>query len=366
MLERSAAGSVDIEEGLRLAGAHAPLWYVRGQFTEGRRWLQRLLTAGLIVRAPVRAKALNWTGILAYHQNDYDEAKQLLEEGLSLFEDLPEDPAATALLNELGFVSKVEGRAKSLNGLGFVAKEMGDYDQSVQQYRESLRLYRALEDEWGIVWTATDLALALLYADDSAGAVELLQESAERQRRRPVRGRTGAALTTLYLGYATLAQGDRTAAARFAHESLRACRELGYKRGVILAAHFAGLLSYTAGDLAAARSLVRESLTLRNEVGDREGIAECLEALAGAAVRDGDRPKGARLLGAAERVYDQLGGRHPHAEYGILERQLDHDLASLRMPAFAVARSEGSAMSLEEAVESGLKAPGQWWSRRPS
>src|SRR5260370_416702 len=32
MLERSATGSVDIEEGLRLAGAHAPLWYVPWQF----------------------------------------------------------------------------------------------------------------------------------------------------------------------------------------------------------------------------------------------------------------------------------------------------------------------------------------------
>ena len=357
MLERCATGSVDIEEGLRLAGAHAPLWYVRGQFTEGRRWLQRLLTAGVIVRAPVRAKALNWTGMLAYHQDDYDEARQLLDEGLSLFEQLPEDPAVTALLNELGFVSKVEGRAKSLNGLGFVAKEVGDYEESVQQYRESLRLYRALDDEWGIVWTATDLALALLYVDDSAEAVELLQESAERQRRRPVRGRTGAALTTLHLGYATLAQGDHSAAAQLADESLRACRELDYKRGVILAAHFAGLLSYANGDLVTAQSLLRESLTLRNEVGDRAGIAECLEGLAGAAVRNGDGTTGGRLLGAAERIYAQLGGRRSHTEYGALEDQLDRDLALLRSATFAVARREGSAMSLEEAVESGSQSP---------
>lgn len=354
VLERSVTGAVDIEEGLRLASAHAPLWYVRGQFGEGRRWLQRLLTAGLIARAPVRAKALNWAGMLAYHQSDYEEARQLLDEGLSLFEQLPEDADTTSLLNELGFVSKVEGRAKSLNSLGFVAKEVGDYDQSVQQYQESLRLYRALDNEWGIVWTATDLALALLYIDDSAGAVKLLEESAERQRRRPVRGRTGAALTTLYLGYAMLARGDDNAAVQLADESLRVCRELGYKRGVILAAHFAGLLSNSNGDLATTLSLLRESLKLRNEVGDRAGIAECLEGLAAAAGRNGDGPTGARLLGAADRIYAQLGGRRSHAEYAVLEDQINRGLASLRGPAFAAARREGEAMSLEEAVQSGL------------
>ena len=101
MLERSATGSVDIEEGASARRRTCPSLVRPRQFTEGRRWLQRLLTAGVIVRAPVRAKALNWTGILAYHQDDYDEARQLLDEGLSLFEQLPEDPAVTALLTSL-------------------------------------------------------------------------------------------------------------------------------------------------------------------------------------------------------------------------------------------------------------------------
>lgn len=357
VLERSAAGAVDIEEGLRLAGAHAPLWYVRGQFSEGRRWLQRLLTAGLIARAPVRAKALNWAGMLVYHQSDYEEARQLLEEGLSLFEQLPQDASTTALLNELGFVSQAEGIAKSLNSLGFVAKEVGDYDKSVRQYQESLRLYRELDDEWGIVWTATDLALALLYVDDAAGAVELLNESTERQRRRPVRGRTGAALTTLYLGYAVLARGDRATAAQLADASLRACQELEYKRGIILAAHFAGLLSYANGDQLAAQALLQESLRLRNEVGDRAGVAECLEGLADVTVRNGDLPAGARFLGAAEGIYADVGGRRSHAEYASLEDQVRRDLAVLSTTAFAAARRAGSSMSLEEVVASALATP---------
>jgi tetratricopeptide (TPR) repeat protein len=355
VLERSAAGAVDIEEGLRLASAHAPLWYIRGQFGEGRRWLQRLLTASGICRAPIRAKALNWEGMLAYHQSDFEEARQLLEEGLSLFDQLPDDEATTTLLNELGFVSKAEGRAKSLNSLGFVAKELGEYEKSVQQYEESLRLYRALDDEWGIVWTATDLALALLYIDDSAGAVKLLEEAAERQRHRPVRGRTGAALTTIYLGYATLARGDTASAVKFADEALRACRELGYKRGVVLAAHFAGLISYINDDLATARSLLRESLKLCNEMGDLEGTAECLEGLAAIATRDRDDLAGARLLGAADRIYAQLKGRRLHAEYGVLESKIHKALAPLRTPAFAEARREGEAMSLEEAAQSGVR-----------
>ncbi len=358
VLERSAAGAVDIEEGLRLASAHAPLWYIRGQFGEGRRWLQQLLTAGLIAHAPVRAKALNWLGMLAYHLSDFEEARQLLEEGFGLFDQLPDDAATATLLTELGFVSKAEGRAKSLNSLGFVAKEMGEYEKSVRQYEESLRIYRGLDDEWGIVWTATDLALALLCIDDPEGAVTLLTEAADMQRRRPVRGRTGAALTRIYLGYAAVARGNTAAAVQLADQSLRTCRELGYKRGVILAAHLAGLLSYINDDLATARSLLQESLKLRNEVGDLAGTAECLEGLAAAAARDGNGAAGARLLGTADRIYGQIKGRRLHAEYSALESKIHKDLDPLRTPAFAAARREGKAMSLEEAVQSGLmKSP---------
>ncbi len=315
VLKRALDGSVDVEEGLRLAGAMGPLWYVRGQFGEGRRWLERLLAAGVTTHAAVRAKAANFAGILTYHQNDYANARQLLDEGLKLFVQLPDDLATTELLKELGFASKDTGRAKSLNGLGFVAMEQSDLEFSRHCYEESLQLYRKLGDEWGIVWSATDLALVLLYFGESGQSIELLNESLKLQEQRLVRGRSGLALSTLHLAYATAAEGDHQRAIALANDALVESRSLAYKRGIILAAHFEGLLCFRDKNLGEAEKLLRESLALSREVGDRGGMAESLEALAAVVGQRGDLMAAARFRVAAETLFGQVGSRRRRAEY---------------------------------------------------
>ncbi len=310
VLARSIAGTVELEEGLRLAGAMGPLWYVRGQFSEGRRWLTQLLDAQGAARPPVRAKATNFAGILAYHQNDYALARELLLDGLRLFEQSPDDAVTTGLLRELGFASKVAGRAKSLNGLGFVAKEEGNSAEARRHYEESLALYRDIDDEWGIVWSATDLALVLLHLKESERAITLLEESLERQTPRLVRGRSGRALTTVYLAYAFAAQGRSDAASERTTEALNESRAIGYKRGVILAAQFAGLLEMAAGRRGQASAFLREALSLCRELGDRGGMADALEAMAAMAAEEGNMPSAVRLRAVEGELRK---GLHTHA-----------------------------------------------------
>jgi predicted ATPase len=337
VLARSIAGTLELEEGLRLAGAMGPLWYVRGQFSEGRRWLTRLLDAPGAARPPVRAKATNFAGILAYHQNDYALARELLMDGLELFEQCLEDPVTTGLLRELGFTSNRSGRAKSLNGLGFVAKEEGSSEEARRYYEESLELYREIDDEWGIVWSATDLALVLLHVDEPHRAVDLLEESLQRQTPRLVRGRSGRALTIVYLAYALAAQGRRDAAGDRARQALDESRTIGYKRGVILAAQFTGLLEMAAGRRAQARALLREALALCREVGDRGGMADALEALAALAAEDGSLESAVQL-----RLVEQelRKGIHTHA------RRPEYD--PVAAPAAVLARIDGAVVDARD------------------
>ncbi len=352
VLKRALDGSVDVEEGLRLAGAMGPLWYVRGQFGEGRRWLEQLLVAGVTTHAAVRAKVANFAGILTYHQNDYANARTLLDEGLKLFEQLPDDLATTELLKELGFASKDTGRAKSLNGLGFVAMEQGDLEFSRSCYEESLQLYRQLGDEWGIVWSATDFALVLLYFGESGQSIELLKESLKLQGQRLVRGRSGRALSTLNLAYATAAEGDHQRAITLANDALVESRSMVYKRGIILAAHFEGLLCFRDKNLGEAEKFLRESLALSREVGDRGGMAESLEALAAVAGLRGDLMAAARFRVAAETLFGQVGSRRRRAEYEPVA--VLGDLIPLTDEATETVRQAGSPpldLVLDEALQ---------------
>jgi predicted ATPase len=354
VLERCAHGAVDVEEGLRLASAVGPLWYVRGQFGEGRQWLQRLLAVGLTVRLPVRAKSLNWAGILAYHQNDLAEAEQLLEEGLAAFRaSTTDDPATVRLLRELNFVHPDEGVAKSLNGLGFVAKEQGHLDQAVTHYEESLRLYRSLNHEWGIVWTATDLALVQLLRDDVTAAITLLEESLDRQEARPVRGLSGKALTQIYYAAARAAQGDREDARHRADAAQEDCRRIGYRRGGGLAAHLSGVLYLAAGQPGSADERFRECLTVWRDLGDRQGMVACLESLAASAERLGDHARAVRLLGPTERLWAGVGRRRAPVWPSAVQRVLDEALQDLRAEV-AAGPASGRTPSLQDAVEDAL------------
>ena len=126
------AGHADL--GLRLAFAPDRFWQYRGYVTEGRRWLERGLTADRPAAPAVRAKALALAGWLAPFQLDLAGAATLLEEGLALYRDLGD---------EVGLIN-------ARDGLGDVAHFQGDQARARVLHQQNLARRRALGDRWGV------------------------------------------------------------------------------------------------------------------------------------------------------------------------------------------------------------------------
>ncbi|MDP8924600.1 MAG: tetratricopeptide repeat protein, partial [Chloroflexota bacterium] len=102
----------DTGSGLRLAATLWRFWYVRAYFTEGRDWLARLLPLPEArVRTATRALALNGAGNLAYNQGDYAAAEACHQESLEIRRELGDR----------------RGIAGSLNNLGLIARDRGDF-----------------------------------------------------------------------------------------------------------------------------------------------------------------------------------------------------------------------------------------------
>jgi predicted ATPase len=75
-MREALSRALDAEEaelGLRLAGALWRLWWMRGYYDEGRRWLEAALAKDSRASA-ARAKALEAVGWLADDQGDIDLA----------------------------------------------------------------------------------------------------------------------------------------------------------------------------------------------------------------------------------------------------------------------------------------------------
>jgi hypothetical protein len=184
--------------------------------------------------------------------------------------------------------------------------------------------------------------------------------------RRELGDKWGIANTLDLLGDLAGEQGDYAAAQGLLAESLILQRELGDKWGIANTLDCLGRVAQAAGDYAAARALFVESLLLRRELGIKAKIAASLLCLGGLVVAcaasmgstgptGADLERGPRLLGAAEGLFAALDvalwseSRVPHARAVAAARAL------LGEEAFARARQEGRAMTMEQAIAYGCQ-----------
>ena len=281
------------ETGLRLSGALAPFWVVRGHLSEGRaRYIVALGTEGARERTSGRAKALRGAGELALNQGDYPAARTFYDEGLAIYRELGD---------KLGI-------ATSIKGLGSVALRQGDYASAGSRYEESLAIYRELGNKLGICSSLFSL---------------------------------GAVAGT---------QGDSASARSLFEESLAIFRELGDTRGISYSLGNLGNVAHDQGDYAFAHSLHEESLAIRREIWDKLGIAQSLEGLANLARSQQQTKRSAQLYGAADSLRQALGASIPSNDLPEHIARLAALRVSLGKERFAAAWEAGRAMTWEQAV----------------
>jgi len=373
-LEGRSAG-----EALRLASALWWFWHVRGYLTEGRAWLSKALAGSRGDISKVRARALYAAGFLAWRQGEFDEARTLGEESLSV---------AQALGERLSIAS-------AISLLEQVARAQGDYARAAALPEQSLAMFREWGDTWGTATALVILGNAARFQGNYARAREALEESLELFRSLTDASGTAAALH--YLGLVARDQGDYVRAEAVGRESLRLNREAGDASRVAFSLHSLGLvardqsdhaqaeglfqeslslfreledtwgvttalvsLGVTArlrGDDARAADLLQESLRLRRELGDKAGIAECLEDLAAVAAARRDPQRAARLLGAGEALRTAIGVQLPPAHQADCKRTADAARKQLAKTAFTAAWASGRRLEVEQAIGDALALP---------
>jgi predicted ATPase/class 3 adenylate cyclase len=398
---------------LRLAGALAMFWEIRGHPAEGRRWLSETLAASPHAPAAVRAKALAGAGVLAREQADYDAAEQLFGDALALNRALGERRGIASLVNDLGSLRRERGDyagartrfeeslairrelgdrrgiASSLNSLGLVFRELGDYGHARPCYEESLAIdrevgdrldiavslnnlgameadlcnhaaARALHEEAlairrelgnrrGIASSLTNLGNVLQLMGARAEARQLLEESLEI--RRGLGDRRGAAVSLWALGNVAADAGDFAGAERLHAESLATRRALGDRWGMATSLNELGALACRRGDLGAARAHYAESLHLETALGDRWDAIESLSGLASVAHKAGRPARAALLWGAAERLREEVGAPMPEPHRESYDAQVASARGALADDAaFEAAWREGRSLGWEAAA----------------
>jgi predicted ATPase len=329
--------TVDLDWGFRLCVALFRFWDMREHLTEGRARLETVLRLAGNERAKERGRISHFLGALATAQGDYVAAKTFLEQGLSVYEDLGDQP----------------GIAASLNALAISARDRGDYASSQSNFERSLDCWRTLSDRLAIARCLHNLANVVRVRGDYPRARWALREATEIFEE--LGDRSGAAWSINQLGDIERAAGNVEAARDLYQRALFAFREARDPWGTARSLTDLAYIDCEQGDHTGAHAAFREALDMFAALGHRRGIARALEGYACLALARGDVAGALTLAAAASHLRDQIGAPLSQEEKFKLDRTLLPAWESLSSSAGKSAWDRGSSMSLEDAVQFSLE-----------
>jgi len=189
------------EIGLRMAGSLGRFWNARDYRAEGRDWLRAALARPeASARTSMRAKALVAAAAIADNQGDYEALRAYCRESLSIKEELHEwadmpglyillakpashdgayDEARRLLEAGLSVARKADdlhGLAHCLNGLGELERLLDNYEAAGRYYEECLQLFRRMGNTNGIGFSLHNLAYVCMHQGQYERAEAMLDE----------------------------------------------------------------------------------------------------------------------------------------------------------------------------------------------
>lgn len=406
-----------VESSLRLAGALWRFWFTQAHLREGLAWIGKLLGANPDPPAPMRAKALYGAAMMEWRTGDWPRMAALAGESLSLCREL-DDPigAAISLIclaifaqHQLNFqqartmleeaISLLRS-AQHLWGLSFAFTRLGEllilqgeFAQAEVVMEECLLLSReldllfaldvlswkiraalaqddflnaqrlaqhrlALAQERGqtdiLVWTFRFLGHIALQAGDYGQATVFFERSqALWQEINYGMARTG--LILIDLGTVARLQGDHETAIQRYNEAAAVNREIGEFAGLAFVESHLGYAMLAQGHESRAFMHFRESVKLACKVNDKTRLAVGLAAVAGMLQVRSDVQRAVRLCAFASNFQHLVRATLMPVERMGYERTLAATRAKLDDPFLASAWAEGRQMTLEEAVTLALE-----------
>ena len=284
--------SEDTETAVRLGAALGRYWWLRYRPIEGGNWLRQILALPSL-QTECRARAMSYAGMLARLRRDYQEAETYL---------------TTCIEYQKQSDNKLD-LGRSLNELGMVYLDQGQFGQAQPLFEEWLILARHLESTHGI------------------------------------------SIALLNLGMVMQHQGHLSQAEAYYQESLTLSRKLGLLTNVAMLLNSYSMLLLDQNRLDSARTMLLESVQLNFDLGHKDGLAWAFLGLLTLHHRADHVQIAAQLVGVQETLRGELGTPLPPASQLHFERIVCDLQQRLSAETFTPHQQRGRRMTLNEAIQ---------------
>jgi len=298
---RWVAATNDVDLGLRLAGALASFWIFRGQFREGRRWLDYWLERTPPELTLVRAANLARCGWMAILQGDVEAASSIL---LGVIDTAR---TTTSHLHE----------ASAMLAMGFVELQRDNYESAITWTTDSLDRFRRLD---GI-------------ADEAPYFVSI---------------------ALVHLAQIYVNRNEASTARPYLEQAIELQRSFGFRWGLGDSLRLLGHVDRHLGDHERAREHYRESMELGRNLSDPRMMSEAVAGVAELLVANGAFERAARLFGIVATMRSYIGtldGGWGPDEY---ERSVALVRGALSPDTFELCWSEGERLSSLDGISEAI------------
>jgi len=356
----------DPELGLRLASSLHWFWYFTSRVPEGRAWLASALArVDRSNRSRILAKALYASGRLAQQYIEYDVALPLLEESISIWEELRDYRDMAYALVTLALTKIDKDKASSHDhieraialfrsdgdkwGLAYALEKFSnmnysDLEGALNLKNESLALYQELGDQWYTAYLLGMVGMVAMSMGHYAQARSRFEEAMQIDMK--VGDKWNMAWLLHGLGNIAHLEGDYTRAEALYTESQALYRELGDKVRMGAVIRHRGQVSVALDRHEQAVTQFREAIAVHQA----QGIRLDLAGIAGVAVGQKQPQLAAKLFGAAIITSEANSGRMSPVDLEYYKRNIAELSAQLGKARLKALLAEGQAMSLEAAV----------------
>ncbi|RIK41667.1 MAG: hypothetical protein DCC58_12185 [Chloroflexi bacterium] len=321
---------------------------------EARQWAELALALADDDTSPVAVAQATFTlGTALMRLGDFTDARRHLTESCRLF-DMRGEIRAAALarqflaVSELGQGNYAQGKVALLqsnaelravgddyflaNGLFLLGEVSAPSDPNAARelYAESLQMYRAIGDPWGIAWPLAGLGGLAVREGNYSAARQMFEEALTL--RRSIDARWGVAIALTSLAEVERQTAEYAAAAAHLHEAQALFRETGDNERVAWVLQCLGFLALDQHDNRAAATHFHAAVALRIAQRHLPGLATLSGGVALLALRAGDAARARALFDAAAQLRAAAGIHAPHDEPQVLDAQRALGLDTAQLP----------------------------------
>ena len=315
----------ELEIYLRLATALGKFWLTRGYLQEGNDWLRQGLRHDDIINYPhLRARALYWTGRLAYFQSNYQAARADLSQSVNLWRKLDDKKGLAPALCYLGVIlqdnlSTAHTYLEESIGLCTQIEDNRTLVDALFWYGHIAYLHKDYSTAQASAQRCMQLALKIEDMNTFSGAISILGRIAFQQRRFKEADKyfedckhlfshdvIGMVIILSIQGEVAYVQKAYERAILYYKEILEIAREVNDQISWAYYNYMLGMSLLQQNDLEMARHYFTKSLRQYHQFGSEQNVIRSLMGLAAVTQAEHQPARAAKLIGTIEAFLENV------------------------------------------------------------